>query len=130
MDVLSRFCKGPELRKDKGFVWMILVMSFLSHGLHLGFTYAVLGNLTIAHQKFFNINLEQSTLIGSVHGGVLFIFGKCLVAIRFWWNIYCFCTRCRKEYYYIFREISPCITATLFTRASLRSETIGTGNNQ
>ena len=79
MDVMRRLCKGPELKKDKGFVWLILVMSFLSHGLHLGFTYAVLGNLTIAHQKFFNIDLEQSTLIGSVHGGVLFIFGKCLL---------------------------------------------------
>ena len=78
MDFWTLIWKGPKLTKDKGYVWVILLMSFLSHALHLGFTYAVLGNLTIAHKKFFGIELELSTLIGSLHGGVLYIFGKLL----------------------------------------------------
>ena len=76
MEVMRKIYKGPSLRKDKGFAWVILMMSFLSHGVHLGFSFGIVGNLTIAHQKFFNIDLETSSLMGSVHIGLLFGFCK------------------------------------------------------
>ncbi|XP_067950417.1 monocarboxylate transporter 12-like [Watersipora subatra] len=70
----ERMCPRPTLRQDKGFAWFILAMSFLSHALHLGFTYAVIGNLTVIHQSLFGIDLQLSSFIGSVHAGVLFLF--------------------------------------------------------
>ena len=76
MEVMRKIYKGPSLKKDKGFAWVILMMSFLSHGVHLGFSFGIIGNLTIAHQKFFNIDLETSSLMGSVHIGLLFGFCK------------------------------------------------------
>ena len=68
-------CRDIKYKKDKGYSWVVLLMSALSHSVHLGFTFGVLGNLTIAHMQYFNIDLQLSSLIGSVHGAVLFLFG-------------------------------------------------------
>jgi len=51
-------------------------MSFLSHVCNRGFSYGILGNMTIAHQKFFNIGLQESGIIGSLHVATIFLFGK------------------------------------------------------
>jgi len=51
-------------------------MSFLSHVCNRGFSFGILGNMTIAHQKFFNIGLQESGIIGSLHVASIFIFGK------------------------------------------------------
>ena len=72
---LKSLCKGPTLEKDKGYAWVILLMSFLSHFLHMGFSLAILGNLTVAHKEYFNIDLQLASLIGSVHIGVCLIAG-------------------------------------------------------
>jgi len=68
--------KGPKFVKDKGYSWLIVFTSFLSHFCNIGFSYGVGGNLTIAHQDFFKVDLQQGSLIGTVHIGVLFLFGK------------------------------------------------------
>ena len=62
--------------QDKGLVWVVLMMSFLSHFGHLGFSYALLGNLTTAHKVYYNITVQESSTIGSVHSGLFFIFGE------------------------------------------------------
>jgi len=64
------------LTKDKGYSWVIVLGSFLSHFASVGFAFGTAGNLTIAHQDFFKVDLQQGSLIGTVHVGVLFIFGK------------------------------------------------------
>lgn len=60
--------------QDKGFVWVVLMTSFLSHFVHLGFSYALLGNLTTAHKVYYNITVQESSTIGSVHNGLFCIF--------------------------------------------------------
>jgi len=74
--MLSRLCTKPNLQKDKGYAWVISVASFLSHFSHIGFSYGIAGNLTIAHQQFFNINLQKGSLAGSIHFGALLLLGK------------------------------------------------------
>jgi len=68
--------KSSKLTKDKGYSWVIVFGSLLSHFAHVGFTFGTAGNLTIAHQEFFKVDLQQGSLIGTVHVGVLFIFGE------------------------------------------------------
>jgi len=68
--------EGPKFEKDKGYAWVILFFSFLSHFVHIGFSFGTAGNLTIARQEFFKVNLQKGSLIGSVYLGVLFLFGK------------------------------------------------------
>ncbi|KAF6024915.1 hypothetical protein EB796_016752 [Bugula neritina] len=67
--------------KDRGYAWWILFMSFLSHVCNRGFSFGILGNMTIAHQKFFNIGLQESGIIGSLHVASIFIFGKFLNSV-------------------------------------------------
>lgn len=62
-------------KKDQGLAWCILALSSLSHMAHIGFSFAVLGNLTIAHNKLFNTSLQETNNIGSVHHAVFFITG-------------------------------------------------------
>ncbi|KAF6035455.1 hypothetical protein EB796_006238 [Bugula neritina] len=73
---LLQIFKKPQLAKDKGYAWVILFFSFLSHFTHLGFSYGTAGNLTIAHQKVFNIDLQKGSLLGTIHVGVLMLFGE------------------------------------------------------
>ncbi|KAF6041016.1 hypothetical protein EB796_000733 [Bugula neritina] len=72
---LLQIFKKPELAKDKGYAWLILFFSFLSHFAHIGFLSGTAGNLTIAHQKVFNIDLQKGSLLGTIHIGVLLLFG-------------------------------------------------------
>jgi len=74
--VAMAIIKGPKLTKDKGYSWVIVITSFLSHFAHIGFSFGIAGNLTIVHQDFFKVDLQQGSLIGTVHIGVLFLFGK------------------------------------------------------
>ena len=69
-------CRRPKPVKDKGYSWVIMIMVFLSQSLTVGFVLAVVGNLTVAHQKFFNIGLIESSRISSVHTGLFFLFGN------------------------------------------------------
>lgn len=62
--------------KDCGYAWFILFLSFLSHMAHLGFSAGVAGNLTVIHQQYFNINLQESSNIGSVHFALTQFLGK------------------------------------------------------
>ncbi|KAF6030244.1 SLC16A5 [Bugula neritina] len=64
----------PKLQKDKGYAWLIMVLSFLSHFVSIGFTFGVIGNLTTIHSQFFNIGLQQSSLIGNIHTTTVFLF--------------------------------------------------------
>jgi len=59
----------------KGYAWVIGVASFLSHFTHYGLSYGVAGNLTIAHQQFFNVNLQKGSLPGAVYFGCLLMLG-------------------------------------------------------
>ncbi|KAF6021684.1 hypothetical protein EB796_020003 [Bugula neritina] len=61
--------------KDSRYSCLVLFMSFLSHVCHLGFSYGVVGNLTIAHQQAFNISLQQSSLLGSVFVATFYLLG-------------------------------------------------------
>ena len=72
----GHICKNTKLQKDRGYAWVILLMSLLSHSLHLGFSFAVLGNLTVAHRIHFGVDLQISSWIGTLHTGILFLFGK------------------------------------------------------
>lgn len=76
---LRNMLKGKGLERDKGYAWLVLVMSFLSHIGHLGFNYAIVGNLTIQHKMLFGISLQESSLIGSVHLALFCVFGKWLL---------------------------------------------------
>ncbi|KAF6039471.1 Mct1 [Bugula neritina] len=67
-------CPRISTNKDRGYAWWILFMSFLSHVCNRGFSYGILGNMTIAHQKFFNIGLQESGIIGSLHVATIFLF--------------------------------------------------------
>ncbi|KAF6024917.1 hypothetical protein EB796_016754 [Bugula neritina] len=67
-------CPRISTNKDRGYAWWILFMSFLSHVCNRGFSFGILGNMTIAHQKFFNIGLQESGIIGSLHVASIFIF--------------------------------------------------------
>ena len=40
---LHKLKEGPKLEKDHGYAWAVLIMSFLSHFGHIGFTVDVLG---------------------------------------------------------------------------------------
>ncbi|KAF6024918.1 hypothetical protein EB796_016755 [Bugula neritina] len=67
-------CPRISTNKDRGYAWWILFMSFLSHVCNRGFSFGILGNMTIAHQKFFNIGLQESGIIGSLHVASIFLF--------------------------------------------------------
>jgi len=69
-------CKKPQLIKDKGYAWIVLLLTSLSQFVHLGFSFGVVGNMTIVHQRVFSIDLRYSSVIGSVHIGTLMLFGK------------------------------------------------------
>jgi len=73
---MPQLCCKPNSQKDKGYAWFISVASFLLNFTHTGFTFGIAGNLTIAHQQFFNINLQNGSLAGSIHFGALLMFGK------------------------------------------------------
>ncbi|KAF6033765.1 hypothetical protein EB796_007926 [Bugula neritina] len=73
---MPRLCYKPNSQKDKGYAWFISVASFLSNFTHTGFSYGIAGNLTIAHQQFFNINLQNGSLAGSIHFGALLMLGE------------------------------------------------------
>jgi len=77
---LLQIIRKPQLAKDKGYAWVILFFSFLSHFAHLGFSFSTAGNLTIAHQKVFNIDLQKGSLLGTIHIGVLLLFGKFVIS--------------------------------------------------
>lgn len=64
-----------EVHKDKGLAWAVLFMSFLAHFGSIGFSFGVIGNLTIIHMKLFNISQSESGNIGSVHVGLIYAFG-------------------------------------------------------
>ncbi|KAF6022457.1 hypothetical protein EB796_019241 [Bugula neritina] len=70
------FIRRPKLTKDSGYSWIIAFTSCLSHFAHMGFTFGTAGNLTIAHQEFFKVDLQQGSLIGTLHAGVIFLFGE------------------------------------------------------
>lgn len=40
---LEKLWQGPQLRTDRGYAWVILLMSFLSHFAHVGISLALLG---------------------------------------------------------------------------------------
>ena len=82
MGAFKNLCSTPTYAKDKGYAWVVLVLSFISHTIHIGFTYAVVGNLTIAHKNFFGISLQESSFIGSMHITVLCVFG--------WYTVFLF----------------------------------------
>ena len=63
------------MRADSGFSWLVLFASFIDHVFSIGFSYSVLGVLTIHQMYYFNITVSQSSLIGSVHLGVFLIGG-------------------------------------------------------
>jgi len=72
---MKRLCNNLNLEKDKGYAWVIGVASFLSHFTHFGMSYGIAGNLTIAHQQFFNVNLQKGSLPGAVYFGCLLMLG-------------------------------------------------------
>ena len=109
MTVNKNICKGPQFKKDKKYAWVTLAMSFLSHSVHLGFSYAVLGNLTIAHMQHFSIDLQLASLIGSVHSGVFFLFGM---------YFHCYVMGCGIVFNGGY-QLAEVTTATILTLASL-----------
>ena len=72
----NKLCKGPKLTKDRGYAWVVIIFGFFSCFLSTGFSYGVVGNLTIAHKQKFNIDLRESSMIGSVYSGAMYLFGK------------------------------------------------------
>jgi len=80
MTILKIFKKSQINAKDRGYAWVILFFSFLSHFAHLGFSYGTAGNLTIAHQKVFNIDLQKGSLLGTIHIGLLLLLGKFVIS--------------------------------------------------
>jgi len=68
--------RGPKLSKDKGYSWVIVFTSFLSHFANIGFSFGTAGNLTMAHQDYFNVDLQIGSFIGTAHISVLLLFGK------------------------------------------------------
>jgi len=76
---MKRLCNKPKFEKDKGYAWVIGIASFLSHFTHYGLSYGVVGNLTIAYQQFFNIDLQKGSLPGSIHFGCLLMLGMHLL---------------------------------------------------
>ena len=68
------FC-GPRT-KDRGYAWVILVMAFLTELSTVALVLGLAGNFTVAHQQVFNITLQESSTIGSVHTGLFFLVGK------------------------------------------------------
>lgn len=80
MILLRRILRGPTLVKDKGYAWIVLALSFLSHILQVGFMYSVVGNLTIAHKSFFGITLQESSLIGSINLASFCLSGEAMVS--------------------------------------------------
>ncbi|KAF6020216.1 hypothetical protein EB796_021457 [Bugula neritina] len=67
--------RGPKLSKDKGYSWVIVFTSFLSHFANIGFSFGTAGNLTMAHQDYFNVDLQIGSFIGTAHISVLLLFG-------------------------------------------------------
>jgi len=65
--------------KDGGYSWVVMVTSCLSHFSHIGFSLGVAGNLTIAHQEFFNVDLQQGSLIGTIHIGLVYMLGMVFI---------------------------------------------------
>lgn len=65
-----------EFRKDGGLAWLVLFASFLSHMLNIGFSYAVLGSLTLHHAAESDITISASSWISAVHIGVFLMCGE------------------------------------------------------
>ncbi|XP_067951283.1 monocarboxylate transporter 3-like [Watersipora subatra] len=72
---MKGFCRRINLKKDKGYAWLVLAFAIITYGLHMGFGLAVVGNMTIAHQKLFDIGVEQAGLISTAHLASIFLFG-------------------------------------------------------
>jgi len=96
---LLQIFKKPELAKDKGYAWLILFFSFLSHFAHIGFLSGTAGNLTIAHQKVFNIDLQKGSLLGTIHIGVLLLFGEFVISTSSHTRAH---TRQRRDYSWLY----------------------------
>ncbi|XP_067950601.1 monocarboxylate transporter 14-like [Watersipora subatra] len=75
MSVAKKMCTSLNYKKDTGYAWVVLLMSTLSHFAHLGFTFGVIGNMTIVNQTHFGIGLQLSSLIGTIHMATIFFFG-------------------------------------------------------
>lgn len=73
MSMLRTLRQGPTVEKDRGYAWVILIMACLSDSVHL---FAMLSNLTVAHKDLFGISVQESGSIGSVHVGLLLLFGE------------------------------------------------------
>lgn len=73
MSMLRALKRGPAVEKDRGYAWVILIMACLSDSIHL---FAMLSNLTVAHKDLFSISVQESGSIGSVHVGLLLLFGE------------------------------------------------------
>ena len=70
---LRTLTRAPTVEKDRGYAWVILTFACLSDSVHM---YAMLSNLTVAHKELFSISTQMSSSIGSVHVGLLLLFGK------------------------------------------------------
>jgi len=68
--------RTSKVTKDEGYSWVIVIGSFLSHFSNIGFSFGIAGNLTVAHQKFFKVDLQEASIVGSVHICTLFLFGE------------------------------------------------------
>ena len=53
---MKKLRRGPELHKDRGYAWVVLAMSFLSHSVHLGFSLALLGKTWTRHYLYLKIH--------------------------------------------------------------------------
>ena len=71
-----------RVEQDTGLAWLVLVMSFLAHTINIGFSYAVVGNLTIVHMKLFGISEQKSGNISSIHIGLVYCLGQYLISCR------------------------------------------------
>ena len=71
------------MKKDRGFSWVVLFASFIDHVFSIGFSYSVLGVLTIHQMRYFDVSVSQSSLIGSVHLGVFLIGGKFVMQLEY-----------------------------------------------
>ena len=65
----------PKLEKDKGYAWFVMFLSFLSHVVHIGFAFGIVGVMTTANRNHFEIPIELSIIISSVFIGLIFALG-------------------------------------------------------
>ena len=76
MYFIKRACRRPERLKNTDYVWLVVALGFLTNFLTVGSMLAMLGNLTVTHQEMFNIGIQESSLISSVHSAMFYFFGK------------------------------------------------------